>query len=219
MQDLLEVTGIVLKSIPVGEYDRAVTILTTGKGKISAFARNARKLNNRFMAAVSPFCFGKFKLYAGRNSYTITEAEISNYFEELRNDLESVYYGMYFLEVADFYTRENNDEADMLKLLYQSLRALLHKNLDDRLVRCVYECKAMAVNGEFPGVPGDRELSESAVYALEFIASTAPEKLYTFTVTESVLSELREVAAGYREKIWGHHFKSLEMLESLSGDI
>jgi DNA repair protein RecO (recombination protein O) len=215
MQDFLEVTGIVLRSAAVGEYDRVVTILTTGKGKISAFARNARKLNNRFMAAVSPFCFGKFKLYAGRNSYTIAEAEITNYFETLRNDLESAYYGMYFLEVADFYTRENNDEAEMLKLLYQSLRALLHKNLDNRLVRLVYECKAMAVNGEFPGVPGDGKLSESAAYTLEFIALTAPEKLYTFMVTESVLLELQEVAAKYREKIWGHHFKSLEMLESL----
>lgn len=213
MQDFLEVTGIVLRSAAVGEYDRVVTILTTGKGKISAFARNARKLNNRFMAAVSPFCFGKFKLYAGRNSYTIAEAEITNYFETLRNDLESAYYGMYFLEVADFYTRENNDEAEMLKLLYQSLRALLHKNLDNRLVRLVYECKAMAVNGEFPGVPGDGKLSESAAYTLEFIALTAPEKLYTFMVTESVLLELQEVAAKYREKIWGHHFKSLEMLE------
>ncbi len=215
MQDFLEVTGIVLRSAAVGEYDRVVTILTTGKGKISAFGRNARKLNNRFMAAVSPFCFGKFKLYAGRNSYTIAEAEITNYFETLRNDLESAYYGMYFLEVADFYTRENNDEAEMLKLLYQSLRALLHKNLDNRLVRLVYECKAMAVNGEFPGVPGDGKLSESAAYTLEFIALTAPEKLYTFMVTESVLLELQEVAAKYREKIWGHHFKSLEMLESL----
>ncbi len=215
MQDFLEVTGIVLRSAAVGEYDRVVTILTTGKGKISAFARNARKLNNRFMAAVSPFCFGKFKLYAGRNSFTIAEAEITNYFETLRNDLESAYYGMYFLEVADFYTRENNDEAEMLKLLYQSLRALLHKNLDNRLVRLVYECKAMAVNGEFPGVPGDGKLSESAAYTLEFIALTAPEKLYTFMVTESVLLELQEVAAKYREKIWGHHFKSLEMLESL----
>lgn len=213
MQDFLQVTGIVLKSIPVGEYDRAVTILTTGKGKISAFARNARKQNNRFMAAVSPFCFGTFKLYAGRNSYTMAEAEISNYFEELRSDFEGACYGMYFLEVADYYTRENNDEAEMLKLLYQSLRALIHKKLDNRLVRAVFECKAMAVNGEFPGAPGDRELSESAVYTLEFIASTPVEKLYTFTVAQSVLAELQEVAALYREKIWGHHFKSLEMLE------
>lgn len=213
MQDFLQVTGIVLKSIPVGEYDRAVTILTTGKGKISAFARNARKQNNRFMAAVSPFCFGTFKLYAGRNSYTMTEAEISNYFEELRGDFEGACYGMYFLEVGDYYTRENNDETEMLKLLYQSLRALIHKKLDNRLVRAVFECKAMAVNGEFPGAPGDRELSESAVYTLEFIASTPVEKLYTFTVAQSVLAELQEVAALYREKIWGHHFKSLEMLE------
>lgn len=215
MQDFLQVTGIVIKSIPVGEYDRAVTLLTMEKGKISAFARNARRQNNRFMAAASPFCFGKFKLYAGRNSYTIAEAEIANYFEDLRTDLEGACYGMYFLEVADYYTRENNDEAEMLKLLYRTLRALLHKKLDNRLVRVVYECKAMAVNGEFPGAPGDRELSESAVYTLEFIASTPVEKLYTFTVAGSVLSELREVAALYREKIWGHHFKSLEMLESL----
>lgn len=215
MQDFLHVTGMVLKSIPVGEYDRAVTILTTGKGKISAFARNARKQNNRFMAAVSPFCFGTFKLYAGRNSYTMAEAEISNYFEKLREDLEGACYGMYFLEVADFYTRENNDDAEMLKLLYQSLRALLHKNLDNRLVRSVFECKAMAVNGEFPGVPGDMELSESAAYTLKFIADTPAEKLYTFTVSESVLAELQAVSEKYRERIWGHHFKSLEMLDLL----
>ena len=215
MQDFLHVTGMVLKSIPVGEYDRAVTILTTGKGKISAFARNARKQNNRFMAAASPFCFGKFKLYAGRNSYTVAEAEISNYFEELREDLEAACYGMYFLEVADYYTRENNDDAEMLKLLYQSLRALLHKNLDNRLVRLVFECKAMAVNGEFPGVPGDMELSESAAYTLKFIADTPAEKLYTFTVTQSVLTELQAVSEKYRERIWGHHFRSLEMLDLL----
>lgn len=103
----------------------------------------------------------------------------------------------------------------MLKLLYQSLRALSHKNLDNRLVRVVYECKAMAVNGEFPGVPNKQELSDSAVYALDFITYTAVEKIYTFAVRESVLAELQEVAADYREKIWGHPFKSLEMLDLL----
>ena len=142
-------------------------------------------------------------------------AYFSNFFEGLGEDYEGACYGMYFLDVRDYYRREHNDEVQMLKLLYQSLRALLHKNLDNRLVRLVYECKAMAVNGEFPGVPGDGKLSESAAYTLEFIALTVPEKLYTFMVTESVLLELQEVAAKYREKIWGHHFKSLEMLESL----
>ena len=215
MQEYTQITGMVLKAEPVGEYDRRVVILTKEKGKISAFARGARKPNSRLLAATNPFSFGEFKLYAGRNSYTVMDAAISNYFEGLREDFEGAYYGMYFLEVADYYTRENNDEAEMLKLLYQSLRALLHENLDDRLVRAVYECKAMAVNGEFPGVPGGKELSESAVYALEYITYTSVEKIYTFTVKESVLLELQEVAAAYRERIWGHRFKSLEMLESL----
>ena len=44
----------------------------------------------------------------------------SNYFEGLRSDYEGAYYGMYFLEVCDYCTRENNDERELLKLLYQS---------------------------------------------------------------------------------------------------
>ena len=97
MRDFVQVTGMVIKAVPVGEYDRAVTILTSQRGKISAFARNSRKMNNRFMAATNPFCFGTFKLLEGRTAYTIADAEISQYFEELRTDLEGAYYGMYFL--------------------------------------------------------------------------------------------------------------------------
>ena len=215
MQDFLEVTGIVLRSAAVGEYDRVVTILTTGKGKISAFARNARKLNNRFMAAVSPFCFGKFKLYAGRNSYTVMDAAISNYFEGLREDFEGAYYGMYFLEVADYYTRENNDEREMLKLVYQSLRAVLHKGIPNRLIRCIFEMKAMTVNGEFPGMPAGGVWEESTAYTVSYIMNSSIEKLYTFTVKENVLAELRTIADDYRRRYLDRTFKSLEIVDNL----
>lgn len=53
---------------------------------------------------------GKFMLYEGRNSNTLQSAEIENYFAELRTDVEAAYYAFYFLEFADFYTREANDE-------------------------------------------------------------------------------------------------------------
>jgi DNA repair protein RecO (recombination protein O) len=43
MQESLYVTGIVLKQTPFGEYDRIVSLLTREKGKITAFARGARK--------------------------------------------------------------------------------------------------------------------------------------------------------------------------------
>ena len=112
-------TGLILKAEPIGEYDRRVVILTKERGKIAAFARGARKQNNRFMASTNPFSFGEFRLYAGRSSYTLAETFISNYFEGLRSDYEGAYYGMYFLEVCDYCTRENNDERELLKLLGQ----------------------------------------------------------------------------------------------------
>ncbi|MCR5458821.1 MAG: DNA repair protein RecO [Acetatifactor sp.] len=215
MQDFIFVTGIVLKQSPSGEYDRRVTILTKECGKIVAFARGARRQGNKLAAATNSFAFGTFKLYQGRDAYTLADAEIKNYFENLMSDFEGAYYGMYFAEIADYYARENNDDRMLLGLLYQSLKALSAPSIPRPLVKVIYECKAIAVNGEFPGVPRDRELSASAVYALEYIASSSLEKLYTFTVTEEVLAELSSVAEEYCKKYLRHDFKSLEILKTL----
>ncbi len=199
----------------MGEYDRHISLLTKERGKISAFARGARRPGNKLAAATNPFSFGVFKLYEGKNSYTIADAEIQKYFEELRTDYVGACYGMYFAEVTDYYTRENNDEREMLKLLYQSLRALCAESLPNPLVKCVFECKAIAVNGEFPGVPKDRELEQGTVYALQYIAASPVEKLYTFTVSNSVLAQLQQVADNYMKKFVGREFKSLEVLQTL----
>lgn len=215
MQEFISVTGIILKQAPIGEYDRRICLLTKEKGKISAFAKGARKPGNRLAAATNPFSFGVFKLYAGKSSYTVSEADIHNYFEELMTDYVGAYYGMYFAEIADYYTRENNDERQMLKLLYQSLKALSAPSLPNPLVKCVYELKAVAVNGEFPGVPTQMEFLESTVYTLHYIENAPIEKLYTFTVSENVLIELQMIADRYRSRFMDHEFKSLEILKTL----
>ena len=71
------------------------------------------------------------------------------------------------------------------------------------------------MNGEFPGVPQDVNLEESTVYALQYIAASTIEKLYTFNVTDSVLKELQAVAERYMKRFVGHNFKSLEVLQTL----
>ena len=215
MQEFICVTGMILRQMPVGEYDRRICLLTKERGKIAAFARGARKPGSKMAAATNPFSFGMFKLYEGKNSYTVAEADIQNYFEELRTDYIGAYYGMYFAEVADYYTRENNDERQMLKLIYQSLRALCAPSLNNRLIKCIYEIKSIAVNGEYPGLPTDRKVGESAAYAVEYIVASPIEKLYTFTVTDAVLEELEVLSALYRTHFIEKELKSLEILQTL----
>ena len=215
MQEFTEVTGMILKAEPIGEYDRRVVILTKERGKISAFAKGARRPNSKLLAATNPFSFGEFKLYVGRSSYNVMDITVTNYFEGLREDFEGAYYGMYFLEVMDCYTRENNDEKEMLKLLYQSLRALQHTSLDNRLVRYIFEMKAMVLNGEFPGMPVEGVWEESTRYAVMYIMNSTIEKLYTFVVTPTVLAELKKIADVYRTRYIDRAFKSLEIVDNL----
>lgn len=146
------VTGMVLSAMPVGDYDKRLVILTREHGKISAFAKGARRPNSALLACSQPFSFGVFSLFTGRSSYTVTSSEISNYFPELRDDIESVYYGMYFCEFADYITKENNDEREILKLLYQTLRAVAKKTIELPLIRLVFEFKIMALSGVAPQV-------------------------------------------------------------------
>ena len=138
----------------------------------------------------------------------------------LNNPLASVdsfCYGSYFLEVMDYVTRENNDESQMLLLLYQSLRALQAENIPNRLVRSVFEIKTAALEGEyFPPGPEDGFL-EASLYAMRFIVENPPARLYTFKVSEEVLVQLERAGQALMQRLTGHTFSSLEMLELLRG--
>lgn len=212
MEQYFQDDAIILKAEPIGEYDRRLVLLTKDHGKISAFAKGARRQTNKLMGATDLFGFGMFKFYAGQNSYSLVDATIKNYFEELRSDMTGAMYGMYFLEVMEYLTRENNDEEPMLKLLYQSLRALVSKEFDNRLVRAVFELKTMVLMGEFrTEIKGS--YSEAALYAVDYIVKQKPEKLYNFRLKESVLLELIDISTDRKRSLWNHQFNSEEMLK------
>ncbi|MDD6734409.1 MAG: DNA repair protein RecO [Lachnospiraceae bacterium] len=213
MDNTVTVQGMVIKSQPVGEFDRRIVILTKESGKISVYARGARKINSSFAAASNPFTFGSFHLYVKNHSYYLEEVEVRNYFPEMRSDMRKALYGMYFLEIADYYGRENNDELNMLILLYQSVSALLNENFSNRFVRTVFELKVIMVNGEFPGI-GNGNFLPGTINAVEYLVNCPAKQTYSFRVTDEISEELKEIAKSACEKTFnGKEFTALQLIE------
>lgn len=214
MRDLVQATGMVLMAAPSGEYDKRLVILTRERGKITAFARGAKRPGSLLRAPGRPFAFGTFTLAPGRDAYSLYGAEIENYFEGLEKDVECACYASYFAEFADYYGREGIDGGETLRLLYQSFRALLKPALPNPLVQRIFELRIMVINGEYtrqpPGTAGD-----SAAYAWEYTAFSPLEKLYTFLLKEEAFGEFRRCVEENKRRFIDREFHSLEILRTL----
>jgi DNA repair protein RecO (recombination protein O) len=209
----IRISGMIIKHRPVGEYDYICTILTMERGKVSAFARGARKPGGKLSGNVEPFCYGNFILYEGRNSYNLIEADIINYFEYFRRNLESSLYGSCFLELADYYATENSDESDLLKLLYISLVALCKGTFDNRLIRCVFELRALVIDGQYPGFPQGRGFDDAVRAAMQHIETAPLKELFAFRLNDEALRQLMQITDVYRNKYVDRRLNSAEMLD------
>lgn len=245
MGQTILLNGIVLSAMPIRDYDKRLVVLTRERGKITVFARGARRPNSSLLASTNPFVFGEFELFEGKTAYNACKITVKNYFRELTEDLEAVYYGFYFLEFADYYAVENQEAKDLCNLLYASLRALLKPVFDNRLVRRIFELRMMVLAGEYPNtfscvscgtqeglnifhvkragmlcggcgaIYGGIPVDGSTLYTLQYIVSTPLEQLYSFQVTEQVLETLERIMNDYMDKYIDKEFHSLEILDKL----
>jgi DNA repair protein RecO (recombination protein O) len=230
----------------INDYDKRLVILTKENGKLAAFAKGALKPNSQYVAGSQSFAFGEFVLYGGKDSFNITQMSITEYFSELSEDLEAAYMAMYFCEFMTYITNENSDEKEQLKLLYSALKALVKKNISLNLIRYIFEYKALTNLGVAPqcfectkcgketvksyssinsgmycldcakSEKIDQVLHDSTIYALQFIASTSSEKVFSFTVNEQVEYELKYITKHEVGKNIEQKFKTLEVMQGLS---
>lgn len=230
---------------PVGDYDKRLVILTRERGKITAFARGARRQNSILLAACNPFVFGEIEVYEGRDAYTIARMQVKTHFRELTKEPVISAYGFYFLELSNYFTRENLDGSEPLLLLYTTLRALLKEVVPRRLIRVIFELKLLVINGIYPDVFNckscttkdelkymtndengvlckecgilhkGRAVEGSTIYAMQYIVSSKMDQLFTFSVTEQVLQELERVVTTQLNRQVDRTFSALELIQIL----
>ncbi|MDO5155224.1 MAG: DNA repair protein RecO [Eubacteriales bacterium] len=246
MRDKIELTGMVLSSTMVGDYDKRLVLLTKERGKITAFARGARKPNSPLLGISEPFNFGTFTLMEGFDAYRLLGADVKEYFLDIKNDIEGICYATYFCDVLEHLCVEGMGDINMLNLLYVTLKTLAKKEIPNPLIRRIFELKVLVFDGEamaaFSCVQCGTEelsvfyepvngllcescrkkagnviaLSQTTIYTLQYVISTPLNKLYHFRLSEEAWKEFDQVVGCY----FPHHvtkkFKSLEILSSLS---
>ena len=225
----ITLTGLILTSKNVGDYDKWVTILTRERGRVGAFLRGARRPKSTLVASGSPMVYGIFTAYEGRDSISITGGDISEHFSQIKNDIDLVWYASYFLEVADFYSREYVDESERLRLLYRSLLALGEEGFTPAHVRMVYEYRTMVINGDAPNVfecmapDCHSKRSEESLQLTHFsmnhrgtLCAECAKELGGEPLSPSVLYAMQHMSTATIEKLYTFTLKEAAFLELTS---
>ncbi len=236
----IETTGIITSVMPTGDYDKRIVILTKDIGRISAFIKFARRINSRFIGCSREFVCAKFKLYRGGSSYSVIDMEVINYFEDIFHDINKTNYGMYFLDIVNYYTRENNNETQSLKFLYRTFQVLEKGLIPLKLQRAIFELKSLVFMGEYPNFQayldtGNKiekrqkylfsieknglverngiELNLATLKAMDYIIRAKTTDVYSFRLDTAYHNEFINIIEKYFKKTINYDFKTLNVFD------
>ena len=141
--------GVILRHSDFGEADRLLTVFTRNLGKVRVIAKGVRKAKSRKAGHVQPFSRVQMQLARGRDLWILTQAEASEIFSNLREDLALLGYASYLTELLDRFTYEEGEHRALYALLTRSLTRLNRGDLPDLAAR-YYEIRLLDLVGFRP---------------------------------------------------------------------
>ncbi len=124
MSRTYKATGINLKSMPLGEADRLVTVLTQEYGLIRAVAPGARKQNSSLGGRSSLFVVNELLIAKGRSLDKITQAETITTYPGLSRNLGKLAACQYMAEIVMCQALSEQPQAELFYLLNEHLKRL-----------------------------------------------------------------------------------------------
>jgi DNA repair protein RecO (recombination protein O) len=142
--------AVVLRTLRLGEADRIVTMMTKGHGKVRAVAKGVRRTTSKFGARLEPLSHVSLLCWQGRELDIVNQAEVSEAFRVVREDLARVAKAFTLLEVVDQVAQEHHANTPLYDMLLGALRAL--ERADAPLLVPAFCLKVLALEGSAPVV-------------------------------------------------------------------
>ena len=145
-------SGIIIAESNMGDYDKMVTLLTPGYGKISCVAKGARKPKSQLMAGTQLFCFGEYMLFKGGENYHINSVETIEIFYNIRIDLDKLKYAMHINKIIYDVTTENQNCYKILQLYLNTLYMISETDENLDFILAVFKIRLLSLLGFTPKV-------------------------------------------------------------------
>ena len=150
-ESTVEVHGIVVNTIDIGERDRLFQLLTAERGLLTVYANGARALKNRYLTTTQLFCYGRYFLAEKNDRYTVQDVTLEESFYDLRCEVDRAALGAYVCEVAT-YTGTEVPDTELLRLILNTLYAVSRGLFHLALIKAAFEFRMAAELGFMPDV-------------------------------------------------------------------
>ena len=148
-----EVEGIVLSDTNYGETSKIINVITKEHGLIGMMAKGCRKIKSPLRSVTSKLTYGKFIIYykEGKLS-TLKEVSIINSFKNLKQNISSISYAAYILELSEGVIKQSRN-SKIFDLLVDSL-IKIDEGFDPLVIMNILELKYLDFLGVMPVLDG-----------------------------------------------------------------
>lgn len=148
----IKTKGIILVEHNMGDFDKMLTMLTPGLGKISCAARGAKRFKSSLLVGSQFLCFGEYVLYKSATTYYINSCEPIEIFYNIRKDLDKLRYASYITKIIIDVTDENENAYKVLQLYLNTLYMISETDKDLEFIVAIFKLKLMNLLGFTPQI-------------------------------------------------------------------
>ena len=216
----VKMSGIIISESNLGDYDKMLTMLTPGLGKISCVAKGARRQRSALLAGTQFLCFGEYLMYKGANTYNINSCETIEVFYNLRTDLDKLNNAVYITKIIQDVTEENQNCYKILQLFLNTLYTLSETDKDPELIISIFKLKLLCFLGFTPRITectNCKQKENLQYFSLKdngFKCSVcAKQDTSCLTMTESTANAIRYIVMSPAKKLYSFNLKDESLNE------
>lgn len=143
---IISTDGIVVSSIPFKESSRIINILTKDMGIVGCIVKGCKSLKSKLRLPSEKFAYGTFHFYYKENGLsTLIEADIKNYFINIKSDIVKISYMSYLCELATNVYKESNN-SEVYDILISALLKI-EDNFDPKIITNIVEIQYLSYIG------------------------------------------------------------------------